>query len=43
MPVESTLPPLPQSTMIDPDTGQLREEWRRYLAALDKIIRRLNV
>jgi|CXWL01.1.fsa_nt_gi hypothetical protein len=40
---DTSLPSLPQSSMVDPATGQVREEWRRYLAALDKIIRRLNV
>ncbi len=37
----TTLPPLPQSPMLD-SNGELRPEWRRYLATLDIIIRRLN-
>lgn len=36
------LPPLPQSAPTD-SNGNLRPEWRRYLAALDKIVRALNV
>lgn len=31
----------PQSGPIDPATGQLRVEWRRYLANLDELIRSL--
>ena len=38
----TTLPPLPQSSLSD-ERGNLRPEWRRYLTALDKIVRTLNV
>lgn len=40
MPASTDLPPLPQSSMTN-ERGELRPEWRRYLTALDAIMREL--
>jgi hypothetical protein len=36
------LGPLPESTPIDPETGDLRVEWRRFLKKLRDIVRELQ-
>lgn len=38
----TTLPSQPTSSPLD-DKGQWRPEWRVYLAAVDRILRRLNI
>lgn len=38
----TTLPAQPTSSPIDVATGEWRAEWKRYLAEIDRIVRRLN-
>jgi hypothetical protein len=37
----NTLPPIPESTPIDPSTGDWRPEWKRWLRRLYDIVKEL--
>lgn len=38
----SDLPPLPTSTPIDPNTGDWRPEWQRFMKQMRDIVRGLQ-